>query len=236
MFHRNRANLDNEYSIAAANPYLPKDQFVVYIMGQANYDLLSSMGFNCKMVTQENFKWPTDEIKKKATDMGHTWINKLYLLHHAMNDYDEIVYLDWDTQPVKGIPSDFWEKMAEKREIQAVLKQYKNGDYAWWRPGKWQKRIVCSGGFIYCRDKKAFSTMLSFHGNKDFGAYWLDESYIAYYTDGLMGGWKSIDNIPIYESLFEPYCAMDKANLLCKNKNQDDIIFKHPYTMAVTTA
>lgn len=219
MYSNNLDRLFEEYILAAKNPYLNKEQFDVYVLGEGNYKALTGLGFNCKLV---------DKNPRKYTHLKRMWLNKLYLLNHAMMDYDEIIYLDWDCQPVKNIPSKIWENLRQKDVIQAPLRHYGRGHNAPWRPGRWQKKVVPAGGFIYCRDKNAFSTMLTFENNPEMGTYWLDETYLAFYTDKLMGGWKNTDNVQTYFDRFEPYCAIETKKPVFPKK--ENTIFIHPCT------
>ena len=50
-----------------------------------------------------------------------------------MIEYDEIVLLDWDTVQIKPIPEDFWDVLAQKAPIQAVLRVYFRLKATQWR-------------------------------------------------------------------------------------------------------
>lgn len=227
VFSRNRASLDKELVNAAKDNLLTKDDYIVYVMGENNFSYVESNNFKCKMVCKEGFMHPSKESGVISLPK-RTWLNKLEILNSAMMDYDEIIYLDWDCKPTQKIPDDLWDNLSKKREIQAVLVEYKKAKNAPWRPGRWQKKLVCRGAFIYCRDKTAFKTMLSYEYDKQMGTYWLDETYLAWHTDKLMGGWTGTESIGKYFELFEPDCATDRSSILYNRKNQNKIIFKHP--------
>ena len=92
------------------------DPLHIYIIGKNNLEYLKSKGFeNLHLICDKPFKY--DPIRR-------TWWQKLEVLKYAMEDFDEIVYLDWDTYLAREIPDNFWDSLGKKDIFQACLRKY----------------------------------------------------------------------------------------------------------------
>lgn len=173
------------------------EPFHVYIYGEDNYKRMVSNGFNCTLVDKSPN--PFDLIK-------HQYRHKMELIKYAMevDEYEELVYLDWDCVPQKKLPSDFWEHCSKRGPIQACLQQY-HKKKCFWRPN--DQRKVPNGGFLYIRDK-------TFPGRAI--KYWEtmpqdnDEPAWAKLVDELMGGWKdTATSLKLFWDTYETYnCSL----------------------------
>jgi len=199
------------------------ENFVVYVFGMDNYDILTSEGFECKVIDVEPVRY--DMVKA-------LYRHKLDIIYEAMIDYDEIVFLDWDCVPTSYLPEDFWNTMYKKAPFQANLFQYRTKKCLW-REEDWRK--VCNGGFLYLREK---SIAQAFIDNYQYLSDWVDEQRlsresngkklrfreeslifddepsITKWVDDYMGGWKGAEH---YWKEFEPeFCNLKKKSAFPK--------------------
>lgn len=208
-----------------ANPYCSNDDFSVYVFGLDNFCLLKSEGFDCKLIHKNPVMY---DMEKQL------YRHKLDIVKEAMEDYDEIVFLDWDCVPTAELPSDFWETMAEKAPFQANLFQYRTKKCLW---RKEDVRKVCNGGFLYLREKQIAQDFINNYqelsdwvdkqkkaresqGKKlrfrEEALIFDDEPAITKWVDDDMGGWKGIE---IYWDKYEPYfCNVKKKSVFPKER------------------
>jgi hypothetical protein len=129
------------------NPYTPESK--VYVFGEDNYAMTQELGFDAVLVDKRPIIWDMDTEQFR---------HKLEVFDRAMEDFDEIVFLDWDTIPVKPIPDNFWDVLGEKDAIQANSIMYRRRK-AMWRGRKDSRKLSCAA-FVYCRDKKITEGMI----------------------------------------------------------------------------
>lgn len=203
-----------------ANPYCSITDFVVYVFGKENYDLLKSEGFVCKLISEESVVY---DMKERL------YRHKLDILKSAMEDFDEIVFLDWDCVPIKPLPHDFWGKLNNKAPFQANLFQYRTKKCLW-RNADWRK--VCNGGFLYLRDKKIADDFIDNYNNlsllvdnimatrkitfddlrfREKALIFDDEPSFSKWIDDYSDGWKGEEH---YWDNFEPdFCNLKKKSV-----------------------
>lgn len=140
------------------------------------------------------YQWPSP-----ITNWGVSmWRHKLVAIAAALETYDQIVWLDWDCHLLRPLPSNFWDRIAERAELQASLRQYTRLKYGW-RPRRVQK-CVSGGAFIAMR-QGAIGPLLNIqakHPHED------DETTMARYVDTRLGQWN--DPQQYAAAGFEPYC------------------------------
>jgi hypothetical protein len=185
---KRRYRIDNDIKTIQNNPY--QHDYIVYVFGDDNYNMLKEKNVKCVKVDSRPFLFDIDK---------HQFRHKLELIKVAMEDYDEIVYLDWDCIPKKEITDDVWKHLNKKEKIQATLQQYHRRKCPWRNE---ELRKVPNGGFIYLRDKTLPD--LAIKKWEELGRQDNDEPSWAKITDELMGGWQGIDK---YWDLFEPMCC-----------------------------
>lgn len=190
------------------------EPFVTYVFGKENYEALSSLGFDCKLLCDEPQMF--DLVK-------YQFRNKLEMIKYAMHEdgYDELVYLDWDCVPVKPLADDFWEGLAKKESFQACLQLYHRRKCHWRQE---DLRKVPNGGFVYLRDKELITTACQLW--EETGKNDTDEIALAKMSDNIVDGWKGND---VYWEKFEPmYVNLHRASAhpkeLLKTK---DVCFIH---------
>lgn len=194
------------------------EPFIAYVVGRENYNTLISkdiekFGHTCKCIHEEPFMF--DLIKFQ-------YRHKMEIIKYAMevDDYDEVVYLDWDCIPQKKLLPTFWEDMKKRADFQACLQIYRAVKCPW---RKEAKRQVPNGGFMYFGDKKIPAIGIKFwEGHQQDN----DEPAWALMIDDWMGGWKGQE---AYWNKYEAmYCNLHKNSAHPIEKvNTKDIYFMH---------
>lgn len=183
-----RSKMDNDIDIVMYNDN--DEPFMTYVCGQKNFDYLKSKNINCKLLSKDPF------IYEPIKGVQHMYGHKLYVMQAAMEDYDEIVFLDWDCMAATKIPNNFWSTLGEKEAFQASMRGYKKRKCHWRRRDKRQRPCA---SFVYFRDKKIIDEMVEMW-EKDKRRS--EEDVFAKYTDEMIGGWQGADK---YWELFEPH-------------------------------
>jgi len=199
---------------------------VVYTMGTKNHEWLTGYGFDSRLISNDSIIWDMER---------ELYRHKLQILQSAIEDFDEIVFLDWDCVPRKKFNDGFWQLLGKKESFQANLFQYRTKKCLW-RDTDWRK--VCNGGFIYIRDK---SIPDKFIQNWDELKEWQrvkrearerqgkrlrfrekcltfdDEPAMSKYVDDTLGGWKGVE---AYWEHFEPMvCNLRKKSAFSETLN-----------------
>jgi len=213
-----------------------KFPFVIYVLGTENYKYFTKLGFSCVLVNDSPLIFDVETQQ---------WAHKLYLLSCAMHDYDEMVYLDWDCEPVKPIDNNIWDILNKKESFQANLFFYRT-KRCLWREN--ERRKTCNGGFLYIRDKTIPSKFIANYNEllewtikqkakrqsvgKDLRLrekclIYDDEPAMSKYVDSCMGGWQGVD---YYWDHFEPdVCNLNKHSVYDEEKlnTKENVYFRH---------
>lgn len=206
-----------------ANQY--NEDFVVYVFGTETYEMLTAEGFDCRLIDESPVRY---DMKKQL------YRHKLDIVDEAMEDFDEIVFLDWDCVPTAPLPDDFWDSMGKKAPFQANLFQYRTKKCLW---RKEDLRKVCNGGFLYLRDKQISEAFINNYNElsewvdkqrvareaqgkklrfREEALIFDDEPAITKWIDDDMGGWKGVDD---YWDKYEPdFCNVKKKSAYTKEK------------------
>jgi len=209
--HR-RKKMEVDIKLLLQNPY--KVEFKTYVFGKDNFSFLQDHGIeDCELIDTKPIVW----------DMAtQQFRHKIEAFKRGIEEFDEIVFLDWDCQAIKPLPCLFWEKLRELEKIQAVLRMYKRRK-AYWRK-KDQRKIPCAS-FVYINDVKVGQDLVDLWEN--MGKPWSEEIVIMKYMEQLSGGsWKGID---YYWDNFEPnFFVLDEGYVYEKSLLQTkDLTFKH---------
>jgi len=224
-----RSHIDS--SIEKTVNHKEVQEFVTYCFGEYNYKYLVSIG--CKnIVLADKNPWIDGEVP-------YSYLNKIHGWKYAMEDYDEVVFLDWDTVQIKPFPIDFWDVLSQKEKIQAALANNIKSILPWrkYRPNRDGKKAP-NGSFVYMRDKSIPSELLKLKDDLEFNKVvnigksvaslsikptiqHNDEVYIARYMDNICGGWEGYDK---YLKLFDPKWCSVKWEAFEK----PEACFKHP--------
>lgn len=184
FMHRGKINRDIKLSMH--NKYLPP--YVTFVFGRDNYTQLIDEGFkDCILADEKPIVWDMNTEQFR---------HKLEALKLGMEIFDEIVYTDIDTLPIKAIPDNFWPTLANKSSIQAILRMY-HRKRCFWR--KTDCRKTPCAAFIYIRDKKIPIDLIKMW--EDMGRPWSEEIVLMKYMDDISGGWKGEE---FYWNNFEP--------------------------------
>lgn len=98
-------------------PSSPLFSEVVYVWGIQNYKFLSNLGYECILISKDDFPI-TNQFKK--------YLPKLHAFVHGCNDFKEVLFLDWDTIPKKDIDNSFYKDL-KGREFSSPLYCYPDG-------------------------------------------------------------------------------------------------------------
>jgi hypothetical protein len=203
-----------------------KMDFVTYVFGIENAKLLEEYELPYVLIDDESIKWDMrDELYR----------HKLEVMKWAMQDYNEIVFLDWDCILVKPLPEDVWDILGEGDILQANLFMYRTKKCLWREE---DLRKTCNGGFVYMRDQ---SIPDKFIQNWEELRSWAldiqqkrrarglelryrerslmfdDEPSISKFVDDYCGGWPGTD---AYWDRFEPkICNLRKKSVFTKEQN-----------------
>jgi len=212
-FYKRRTKHDKDIKFLKMNPY--KHDFTTYVFGEDNYKYVLDQGFNARLLDKRPIVWDMDKEQFR---------HKLEVFDKALEDFDEIVFLDWDTLPVTNIPENFWEVLHEKDAFQATLIQYRRKK-AYWRK-RTDTRKLTSASFVYCRDKTITSGFIKMWEN--IGRPWSEELAMSKYIDSINGGWKDLDfywdhHEPYWFALPKKYWAHDPDKI----RNEKKRIFHH---------
>jgi len=184
---KHRIWLDNDIEFCQMNKY--QIPYTTFVFGEDNYKQLIDRGIQCFLVDKRPFVW--DMVKEQ-------YMHKIEVLKYGTQLFDEMIFLDWDTLPIKELPDDLWFKLSQKASLQATLRQYYRNRISW--EGT-DRRYVPSAAFIYIRDKN-----IPFHLEeiwKTIGKPWTEETVLRKYIEDDMKGWKGAD---YYWNYYEPYC------------------------------
>jgi len=184
-FYKRRSKIDGDIELLKHCKY--NEPFMTYVFGEENFRFLKSQGFRAKLIDKEPIVWDMDKKQFR---------HKLEVIRRGLQDYDEVVFLDWDQLPVTKLPEDFWEVMGQKEPIQAILRMYHRRK-AEWRKSE-QRQIPCAS-FVYVRGKEVGEDLVNLWS--EMGEPWSEETVIAKYMDDRIGGWKGADE---YWKLYEP--------------------------------
>ena len=187
------------------------EPFTVYTFGEKNHKQLTDMGIKSVLIHKEPYKYtPIKGIYKHKID---AW-------QYIMNDFDEVVFLDWDTYLTKPLPVDFWERMNKKEIFQAVLGKYKTARIHY-RTDLKSNHLIPLGAFVYMRDKSIPEKLTKYNVGSNA---WSCEPAYAQLTDELSGGWQGIQK---YWELFEPefYATKISPYKFLKGFKKPDVCF-----------
>jgi len=182
-YYLRRTKIDNDIRMASLNKN--EQPFFVYVFGEDNYKFLVDNGFNCKMLDKRPIIWDMDTQQFR---------HKIEVMKVALEENDNIVFLDWDCQAIKPIPDYFWDVLEKKAPIQAPLRAYRNWKIQW-REGN----RLPEASFIYIRDKSIGEQLVKLWS--ELNCPWSEEAVVAKFMDNYQGGWKGVEE---YWKIFEP--------------------------------
>lgn len=173
------------------------EEAVVYCFGNTNKQVAADLGFETCLVDDNPTPRHSDDFWRIKVD---GW------LHALREGGGPIIHVDLDVRQVKELREDFWERMAEKDTLQAVLEQNR-GIKIHFRSH--DRRKVHSGKFVYLGDiETAMEVESQFeHKNRTRGQW--DETAITATVMDRIGGWKDNEGDSLRQSIIhhDPFCV-----------------------------
>ena len=212
-YYKRRTKMDNDIKLLFKNPW--NEPFVTFTFGEDNHKYLLDRGVDSRLVDKKPILWDMDTEQFR---------HKLEVFKLGLQEFDEIVFLDWDTLPVAPLPENFWKKMYEKDSFQSPLIMYRRRK-AMWR-GRTDSRKLSSASFVYLRDKSIPEGFVEQW--ETMGKPWSEELVMSKYIDQLDGGWKGMDyywehHEPHWFALPRKYWSYTPDQY----RNQKDRVFHH---------
>ena len=195
--YKNRLMLETTMKCVLNDKY--QVPFVTYVLGRDNYDYLKSQGLEDLVLVNPDIYSLRPEHKRNA-------IQRLDLCEIALQDFDEIICVNWDCRLVKPWTDETWSLLGEKETIQTALTESKRRaarDRPMLSTRGNQNHIYSLDGFLYLRDKTMPSKVLAMLDEPYVINKWTPESLISHYLDKIHGGWIGIEE---YWKLYEPEC------------------------------
>jgi len=168
-----------DIKVALNNPF--EHPFVTYVFGEDNYNFLIDLGCDCRLIDKNPMIWGH---KGGGT---HQYTHKTKIFQVATQEFDEVVFLDWDCMAAKPIPDNFWEVLRQKQDMQAILRGYKKKVCKWRKIDRGQRPCA---SFVYLRGKDAANTMWEIQNEGRKNMSLSEEQVMAKYSDNLLGGWQ----------------------------------------------
>jgi hypothetical protein len=184
-YYQRRHKMDNDIKFMKHFKY--NEPFRTYVFGEDNYKYLVDQGFDCRLVDKKPIAWDMEKEQFR---------HKLECFKQGMDDFDEVVFLDWDCLPIKALPDDFWDVLRAKGPFQAILRGYKRRKAMWRKVD--QRKIPCAS-FVYINDPKIPQEMNEYW--EELGRPWSEEVVMMRYMERMQDGWKGPE---AYWEQFEP--------------------------------
>ena len=218
-FHKCRQVIDKDVEYCLHNKFdLP---FTAYVFGEDNYKQLVDLGIEAVLIDKRPIVWDLD-----TQMMRH----KLEFFKAALEDNDEIIFLDWDVLPIKEIPDNIWDNLNLKSPLQAILRRYKRTKAPWRSE---DRNMIPCAAFVYIREKYIADDLIK--SWEDLGRPWSEEVVLAKYMDDMSNGWQGMD---YYWDNFEPdYFVLEQRLTIAYPKeyrNQKDKCYHHFHRLGVT--
>ncbi len=201
-----RTKIDNDITLAKLNPYAPKCK--VYIFGEDNFKILTDKGFDTVLIDKKPICW--DMLKEQ-------YRHKIEIWKAGLQDFEEIVFLDWDCVPCAPIPNDFWQVLGSGAKVRTTLYQYVLQRALFRSP---DARKLSASTFVYIRGEEVVEGIIKTW--EDMGKPWQEEVALSKYIDNLNGGWKGIKDYSVkfeqpYHTLFFGYPSEYLKEVVAKN-------------------
>jgi len=200
----------------------------IYVFGRNNLELVKDLGSDAVMLDEQPLhNWlglPLDPQPCGQIFHGlRMWIHKLDIIYHALSDYDEVTWIDFDVLPNQDIPADYWDRMRQDKPFQMGMCRLRQ-PICYWRQDSVFSPLGIHyrphGGFIYCRDRQIIWELMSIClaipklDDEEAAALWCDMK-IGPVNSQSIQRWK--------DEGYEPYCYRHRAQVFAPEK----VVFYH---------
>lgn len=198
-----RPKVRNDIRKMLGRRHQPYPRFA-YCYGRENYEFVRSMGVASVLIDEAavcNFHGAAERNPNERGNMNYgvaMWRHKLEIIHHALQQFEAVVWLDWDSWLLSPLPDDFWHRLSTKAEMQASLRQYRRKQCRW---RKKDQRKVPSAAWIYVRGREFSEKLLKLY---DQFPHNREEHIMVRGVEQELGGWKGVEGY--VQGGFEPYC------------------------------
>jgi len=198
----------------------------VYSFGVANQRFLEKLGVRSVMLSDEYLPgcFSGDDRNVKKHGQVHWGVNpfkyKIDAIADALKTYPDVVWLDWDVEPVAPEPPDLWEKLAWDQPLQAAVRTLRARSAKWRTGDEAGMRVQHHGAFVYIRGRETVRRLQTLVAERPTET---EEHAIGRLVDEMMGGrWLGLDTYR--EMGFVPYCydVGDKHN---KVWDAEEVVF-----------
>lgn len=194
---RRYAKVRGDVERAAKRPLRPAP-VTVLCYGLDNLAFLRRLGFQAICIHPE----PVQNYSGHDVDRDHrqdytgsiaygisSWRHKLEVILSAVEEFKEVVWLDWDCTLELPLPGDFWRELRRQQPLQMGLRWYRRPQCGWRES---DQRLLPHGAWIYCRDPQIIRDVIAIHCTLAEGLC-MDEHAFAMWFDQQLGGWKGIE-------------------------------------------
>lgn len=96
---------------------------VVFVWGKTNYDKIKKLGYDCILINSEPYDYT---IASNHLFLDYRcMIHKIVGIRCALENFDEVIFLDWDCRKVKELDDMFYKLIKYKKsQLQASLYPY----------------------------------------------------------------------------------------------------------------
>ena len=178
----------------------------VYCFGLDNARFLRSLGYDPVVLHRTGVVNFRGALRRRRSAINNWGVNlfrhKLVIWQAALQDYDEIVWLDWDCRPLRTLPTDFWQTVTSRAaEMQATIRCYRRPKCPWRRGTN--RHWIPSAAWVYLRGRTIADRLLFCH---DLMPRQTEEVAMAAASDLLYGGWRGPQHwVDVGQ---EPYCVL----------------------------
>ena len=159
----------------------------LYVLGKDNARILKDMGYSVALIDSD----PVGEIYAGVHfPTQFLWGNKMLLIRQALEDYDEVSWVDFDIVLQKPLPYNYWQQLGMGPPFQFPLTIQRSTKRAasWRHDTPNAKNLVCGGGYMYFRkeERDLIEDNIEIHKNQP---RWTGQKTMSKVFDKRNNGW-----------------------------------------------
>lgn len=195
-----RTKIANDVRATALNIYAPP--YKTFVFGEDNEKFLHDEGFtDTVLIDKRPICWDMDKQQFR---------HKFEVFKVASEMYDRFVFTDWDMMFIHPIPDNFWDVLATKEKLQAIMGRYKRRKVFW---RKNLQQYIPSGSFIYIHGKEIPLELIQVW--KDLGEIWSEEVVICKWCENHMNNQLDLNE---YWKRYEPMYFQLRQDIYTKEQ------------------